>query len=114
MASRNGDESVLRHFKTVLWGQAYRTQDVVLLDRLLHDDFEMIDAEGNRSTKQDELDDVRENAWDPGEFEYRIERPGSRNSYPRPRPRHAGPGPPVSKIEVSRDLTSVREGLVSS
>ena len=68
------DEQTLRHFKTVLWPQAYRDQDVELLDRMLHDSFEMIDAEGNRSTKADELKWIAENAWDPGEFEYRIER----------------------------------------
>lgn len=68
------DEHALRHLKTVLWPQAYRTQDVALLDRILHDSFEMIDADGNRSSKQQELDFVRENAWDPGPFEYAIER----------------------------------------
>jgi len=68
------DEQTLRHFKTVLWPQAYRTQDVELLDKLLHDSFEMIDAEGKRSTKQAELDYVQNNRWDPGTFEYRIER----------------------------------------
>ena len=68
------DEQTLRHIKTVLWPQAYRTQDVDLLDRLLHDSFEMIDAEGNRSTKRKELAYVRSNPWNPGEFEYRIER----------------------------------------
>ena len=68
------DYDVLRHFKTVLWPQAYRTQDVELLDRLLHNSFEMIDADGNRSTKQQELEYVRNNKWDPGSFEYRIER----------------------------------------
>jgi hypothetical protein len=68
------DEAILRHFKTVLWPQAYRTGDVELLGRLLHDNFEMVDADGNRSTKQGELDYVANNEWDPGEFEYRIER----------------------------------------
>ena len=34
------DEQELRHIKTVLWPQAYRTQDVELLDRLLHESFE--------------------------------------------------------------------------
>ena len=68
------DEAALRHLKTVLWPTAYRTQDHELLDRLLHKSFEMIDADGNRSTKQQELDFVRNNVWDPGEFEYRIER----------------------------------------
>lgn len=65
---------VLRHFKTVLWPQAYRTQNVELLDRLLHDSFEMLDADGNVSTKQQELEYIKNNEWDPGSFEYRIER----------------------------------------
>lgn len=68
------DYDVLRNFKTVLWPQAYRTQDVELLDRLLHDSFEMIDGEGNRSTKEKELEYIKNNQWDPGSFEYRIER----------------------------------------
>ena len=68
------DEATLRHFKTVLWPQAYRTQDVELLDHLLHETFEMVDADGNRSTKPDELDELARTGWDPGEFEYRIER----------------------------------------
>jgi hypothetical protein len=68
------DYAILREFKTVLWPQAYRTQDVELLDRMLHDSFEMIDGEGNRRTKQDELDFIANNQWDPGSFEFRIER----------------------------------------
>ena len=68
------DEQILRHFKTVLWPQAYRTQDTELLDRMLHDSFQMIDGDGNRSTKADELGWISENEWDPGNFEYSIER----------------------------------------
>jgi len=68
------DHEVLRNFKTVLWPQAYRMQDVELLDRLLHDSFEMIDAEGKRSTKKKELEYISNNRWDPGTFEYQIER----------------------------------------
>lgn len=68
------DYDVLRNIKTVLWPQAYRTQDVELLDRLLHDSFEMIDGEGNRSTKQEQLERVRSSHWNPGTFEFRIER----------------------------------------
>ena len=68
------DEAELRHIKTVLWPQAYREQDVALPDRLLDDSFQLIDAEGNLSTKQGELDYLAGNRWDPGEFEYRIER----------------------------------------
>jgi len=68
------DEETLRNFKTELWPQAYRTQDVELLDRLLHDSFEMFDAAGTKLTKQDELSFLRNNTWEPGRFEYRIER----------------------------------------
>lgn len=68
------DEATLRHFKTVLWPQAYRTQDVELLDSMLHESFEVIDNEGNVSTKQGELDFITNNQWDPGSFEYRIDR----------------------------------------
>jgi len=68
------DEETLRHFKTVLWPQAYRAQDVALLDALLHDSFQLIDDEGRRSTKAGELEWVAANAWNPGNFEYRIER----------------------------------------
>lgn len=73
-AEQASDEETLRHFKTVLWPQAYRTQDAELLDRLLHDSFQMIDGDGARSTKEGEIDFVRNNEWDPGTFEYRIER----------------------------------------
>ena len=68
------DEKTLRHLKTVLWPKAYQTQDVELLDRLLHDSFELIKADGTRSTKQDELNYIRNNKWDPGNFEYTIDR----------------------------------------
>jgi hypothetical protein len=73
-ALADDDEQTLRHFKTVLWPQAYRTQDVALLDELLHDSFQLIDDGGKRSTKAAELEWVAENAWNPGSFEYRIER----------------------------------------
>lgn len=73
-SAEDSDEATLRHFKTVLWPQAYRTQDAQLLDRLLHDSFQMIDGEGERSTKEGEIDFIRNNEWNPGTFEYRIER----------------------------------------
>ena len=74
LAGEADDEATLRHFKTVLWPQAYRNQDVDLLDQLLHDSFQMIDDEGNNSDKAKELKWIATNAWDPGAFEYRIER----------------------------------------
>ena len=45
-----------------------------MIDSILHDSFEMIDAAGNRSTKEKELAGVASTPWDPGTFEYRIER----------------------------------------
>ena len=73
MAVEN-DEQTLRHFKTVLWPQAYRTQDVQLLDDMLHHSFQMIDDAGGRSTKAKELDFIRNNHWNPRNFVYTIER----------------------------------------
>lgn len=72
--AETSNEAALREIKTVLWPRAYRTGDVVLLGRLLHSSFQMIDGDGNRSTRQQELDWVAENHWNPGTFEYRIER----------------------------------------
>lgn len=68
------DRAVLRHFKMVLWPRAYRMGDVELLDRMLHDSFEMIDAAGNTTTKADELAWISDNDWSPGRFDYSIER----------------------------------------
>ena len=73
-ARADDDEAILREFKTVLWQQAYRNQDTELLDRLLHDSFEMINGAGQRSTKQQEMERIRTTVWEPGNFEFRIER----------------------------------------
>ncbi len=56
---RAADEAALRHLKTVLWPRAYQQQDAELLDRILDERFQVIDADGNWSTKQLELADVR-------------------------------------------------------
>lgn len=74
VASFADDETALRHLKTVLWPKAYVTQDVELLDSLLHDSFELINAEGVRSSKKGELEYIRNNEWNPGQFEFRIDR----------------------------------------
>ena len=74
VVANDEDEAELRRIKTELWPRAYREQDTELLGRLLHESFQLIDGEGNRSTRAGELEWVAANAWDPGEFEYRIER----------------------------------------
>ena len=68
------DEAQLRKLKTQLWNQAYRTQDVTLLDSILHSSFQMIDANGGRSNKEKELEYIQNNEWNPANFKYTIER----------------------------------------
>jgi hypothetical protein len=60
-AQDRSDEAALREIKEVLWPRAYAQQDVALLDSLLADEFQMVDADGNWSTKADELEWVRSN-----------------------------------------------------
>ena len=68
------DLKALRYLKEVEWPQAYREQDTVLLDRILGDDFQMIDAGGNWSDKAGELAWIKENASAPDSFYYDIKR----------------------------------------
>lgn len=72
----NGDKDreALRYLKEVEWSAAYRQQDTVVLDRILHDDFQMIDAEGNTFTKADEMDWIKRNEWKVDSFRYEIKR----------------------------------------
>lgn len=73
-AASADDERALRYLKEVEWPKAYRDQDTVLLDRLLRDDFEMVDAEGNVYRKADELDWIKNNGWSTDSFRYEIKR----------------------------------------
>ncbi len=68
------DSVNLRHLKKVLWPKAYREQDTLLLDRILGDDFQMVDASGNWTTKAQEMDWIRENAAENDSFWYEIKR----------------------------------------
>jgi hypothetical protein len=58
-AGEGDDERQLRTLKTVLWPRAYQEQDASLLEGILDDRFEKIDAEGQRTTKEQELDLLR-------------------------------------------------------
>ncbi|HWM93592.1 MAG TPA: nuclear transport factor 2 family protein [Thermoanaerobaculia bacterium] len=71
---RSADEKALRHLKEVEWPRAYREQDVALLDRILADEFQMVDADGNWSTKAEELDWVRKNKPSYDSFRFVIRR----------------------------------------
>ena len=71
---RETDNARLRELKEVLWPKAYREQDPALLAQILADEFESIDAEGNRSTKAEELDYVRKNKPSYNSFRFVIRR----------------------------------------
>ncbi len=68
------DESALREMKEVFWPKAYAEQDTLLLDRILGDDFQMIDGGGTWTTKTDELNWIKKHASNPDSFFYEIRR----------------------------------------
>ena len=68
------DEEVLRNLKTVLWPRAYAEQDTLLLDQLLHEDFELIDDNGDTYSKADEMDYVSNYGPSYSEFEFQVDR----------------------------------------
>jgi len=70
----NTEKAELRYLKEVEWPKAYREQDTLLLDRILGDDFQMIEANGNVSNKEIELDWIKKNSHNPDSFYYEIKR----------------------------------------
>ncbi len=70
-ADRSADEVALRELKEVLWPKAYFEQDTELLGRILAPEFQMVDGDGNWSTRAEELDWVGKNkpAYDSLTFE---------------------------------------------
>ncbi|MCB0666095.1 MAG: nuclear transport factor 2 family protein [Saprospiraceae bacterium] len=72
--TKNSDESELRHIKEELWPQAYQTQDVSLLNQILSDEFQMIDASGNVFLKKDEVSYVEKSKPEYKSFKFHIER----------------------------------------
>lgn len=73
-ADRAEDEKALRQLKEVDWPKAYREQDTTLLDRILADEFQMVDADGNWSTKAEEIDYIRKNRPSYDSFRFVIRR----------------------------------------
>ena len=71
---QENDKTRLRELKEVLWPKAYREQDPALLAQILADEFESIDAQGNVSTKAEELDYVRKNKPSYDSFRFVIRR----------------------------------------
>ena len=70
----NPDETALRHLKEDLWPTAYREQDVALLETILHESFQMVQADGSWSDKQRELDSLPGATWPHDDFRFQIQR----------------------------------------
>ena len=68
------DEAALNNLKTVLLPKAYKEQDTALLDQILHEDFELVDDNGDTYSKDYEMEYVANYGPSYSEFEFRIER----------------------------------------
>ncbi len=69
------DEAELRRLKGHDWPEAYRNRDTLLLERILADEFVVVDADGQASTRRDELDYLKTSGHVTYEsFDYTIER----------------------------------------
>jgi hypothetical protein len=73
-ATPASDEVELREIKEVLWPRAYREGDVALLDRLLAEEFRLIDPNGEWSDKATELAHVARSRWVNRSFRFEIRR----------------------------------------
>jgi hypothetical protein len=72
--NRATDEKALRYLKEVEWPKSYREQDTVLLDRILADEFKMIDSNGGTYTKTDELAYIKTHKTSYDSFKFVIKR----------------------------------------
>ena len=70
----SSDENQLRQLKEVLWPQAYREQDVALLDKILDPSFEMVGEDGRRFSKADEIASLPDSTWPHDAFSFYISR----------------------------------------
>lgn len=69
---RNSDEQALRYLKEVEWPKAYAEQDTLLLNRILAEEFQSIDASGTISNKRLELDYIRATKPTYSSFNFKI------------------------------------------
>lgn len=68
------DKKTLRYMKEVEWPKAYREQNTKLLDRILADEFQMIDNAGEWSNKAKELEYIKANRPSYDSFRFEITR----------------------------------------
>jgi hypothetical protein len=64
----------LRYLKEVEWPKAYRENDTVLLDHILADEFQFIQADGFYSNKKIEMDYIKNNEYTYDSFHFEIKR----------------------------------------
>lgn len=70
----DSDKEKLRYLKEIEWPKAYANQDTILLDRILGEEFKMIDNSGNWYSKKDELEWIKNNVTAYDSFYYEIKR----------------------------------------
>jgi len=70
----DSDRETLKYLKEVEWPKAYAEQDTILLDRILGEDFRMIDNSGEWHSKKDELEWIKNNAAQNDSFRFEIKR----------------------------------------
>ena len=68
------EKEKLRYLKEVEWPKSYREQDTILLDRILADEYQYIESDGNYSNKKIELDWIKHNKPNYDSFYYEIKR----------------------------------------
>lgn len=68
------DKETLRYLKEVEWPKSYREQDQKLLDRILADEYQRIDADGAVSTKAEEMAYIKTNKPSYESFRFEIKR----------------------------------------
>lgn len=71
---RSADEAAIRELKEVLWPRAYFEQDTDLLGRILAPEFQMVDGDGNWSSRAEELAWVGKNKPSYDSLTFRIRR----------------------------------------
>jgi len=73
-AQSSTDLQELKHLKSSVWPAAYQGQDTLLLDKILADDFQLIDANGNVFRKEDEMKYISDIKPTYNSFEFVVDR----------------------------------------
>ncbi len=72
--NKKEDLKTLRYLKEVEWPKSFREHDAKLLDRILAEEFELIDGIGDRSNKKDQMAYLKSNTPFHKYFKFKISR----------------------------------------